>query len=61
MNKSDQSLIRVRLRRRWSTLSPRGGGLLSQYLFPKHVFRIKKVLVFGAMEDIRDDKYLATS
>ena len=27
----------------------------------RHVFRSNKVLVFGAMEDIRNDKYLATS
>ena len=57
-----QNLSRVGLRRPWGTLlSRRGGGLLSQYLFPRQVCRSKKVLVFGAMEDIRNDKYLATS
>ena len=35
--------------------------LLSQYLFPRQVCRSKKVPGFGAMEDIRNDKYLATS
>ena len=27
----------------------------------RHVFRSKKVLVFGAMEDITNDEYLARS
>ena len=30
-------------------------------LDPRHVFKSKKVLVFGAMEDIRNDKYLGRS
>ena len=61
LSADETNLSRVGLRRRWGTLSPRGGGLLSQYLFPRHVFTSKKVLVFGAMEDIRNDQYLATS
>ena len=56
-----QILAEWALRRPWGTLSQRGGGLLWGALDLRHVFRLKKVLVFGAMEDITNDEYLARS
>ena len=40
-------------------MSRRSGDLLWGALDLRHVFRSKKVLVFGAMEDITNDEYLA--
>ena len=36
-------------------------GLTVPVAFSEARFQVKKVLVFGAMEDIRNDKYLARS
>ena len=49
------------LRRLWGTLSRRSGDLLWGVLDLRHVFRAKKMLVFGAMEVITNDEYLARS
>ena len=38
-----------------------GGPSTVGILDLRHVFRSKKVLVFGAMEDITNDEYLARS
>ena len=46
---------------RWSNAFSMGFAFTVSQLFPRHVFKSKKVLVFGAMEDIKNDKYLARS
>ena len=53
--------IRVGAKKAVGTLSRRSGDLLWGALDLRHVFRSKKVLVFGAMEDITNDEYLARS